>query len=227
MIAGSTVSVQRWLIELREAQCIDYYAPSGECNRYDLGYSRKELIEAGAFLRAPLIAWDKPWRPLDRRVWLVLWSYANKNGVCYPSVKRLCHDCGVHLRRVQESLYRLRGNDLVEQVYRHKQTTLYTLRKHDGWSKEPSESADKCNSPRSSARNSYNKKSTPLRHERHGTNNKSGRGVTSNLAGRLHQTRHPILSHDLDTEQEIEHENDHPGAVDILPRQMEWTPPTL
>ena len=214
MIASSPRSVQRWLIDLREARCIEFDAPSGECNQYNLGRSRQEMIEAGAFLRAPLIAWDKPWHALDRRVWLVLWSYAGAEGVCFPGVTRIADECGVHPRKVREALRRLRRNGLVRQEYRLSQTCLFFLRKHDGWSGKRSRSPGEKNSPRTSAQHTYDKNGTHLRHERQGTYDKIGTGDTAHLAGDLRQKGQPILSTDLETEQEKEQKNELHGAID-------------
>ena len=131
-MGASPRSVRRWIGELERrlpAEAFDVCREAGGRNGF-LIQSRAEMTEPGAgggFAYVPLIDWDSPaWRSLERRLWIVLWSYSSKAHGCFTSMERLAKDCGAdrsNVYKARESLAR----DKLCRVVNHRRASCDTL----------------------------------------------------------------------------------------------------
>ena len=70
----------------------------------------EEVVKAGQFARIPLAGWHV-WPNPVRRVWIVLWSYADgQTQLAYPSLETLTGETGMSRRTLFRTLARLRDS---------------------------------------------------------------------------------------------------------------------
>lgn len=69
---------------------------------------------------------NKNLKDIDLRVYLVLQSFANEEGYCYPSINKMADICGVSRRTIERSLSRLEEQKAIARQKRIKNDGGYT-----------------------------------------------------------------------------------------------------
>ena len=109
-------SLYDWMAKLRELN-LSQLAPGRLDTEIRYEHTVSELINSCNFARVPLANWDCPdFKPAMRRVWMVLWSYANRQGVCFPSQKLIAKDAGISVRTVKRCIAKLEAMELLQAV---------------------------------------------------------------------------------------------------------------
>lgn len=71
--------------------------------------------------------WKIELKSSPKIVLLALSDYADKNGICYPSVPTLSRKCGLSSRAIQKNLSKLVSNEYITKIMRSGRSTLYQL----------------------------------------------------------------------------------------------------
>ena len=113
-------SLYDWMAELRELE-LSQLAPGKLDTEIQVAHTVSELINSCNFACVPLVKWECPdFKPAMRRVWMVLWSYANRQGVCFPSQKLIAKDAGISVRTVKRCIAKLEAMELLQAVQKNR-----------------------------------------------------------------------------------------------------------
>lgn len=66
-----------------------------------------------------------------RIVYLYLEQRANKDGICWPSQKRIAKDLGISVSTVKRALKDLNDNRLITSALRHRENGSYSSKKYE------------------------------------------------------------------------------------------------
>ena len=134
---ASPRSVRRWIAELQQLppEVFETYRDRpGSTNTFYI-QPRGDITAPGAsgFAYVRLIDWHAPWTGLERRLWIVLWSYCGRKHGCYVGMTRLANDCGADPRNVRKARGSLEAQGLVEVIRRQRQSSDTLLFTGERW----------------------------------------------------------------------------------------------